>query len=146
MHTLAMAGEDSQMVVFDKAGNPSLTKFYRQIAEAAQDYRVKGLGLDVAVDLYGGNEIARRQVRAFMRAIGKLGRMIDGPVIVTSHVSQAGIQSDGGHSASTDWSNASRSRAYLSAPKAEGSEPVDPDARVFSRKKANHARSARRSS
>jgi RecA-family ATPase len=140
MHTLAMAGEDSEMVVFDRNGNPTPTKFYRQIAEAAQDYHVKGIGLDVAVDLYGGNEIARRQVRAFMRAIGKLGRMIDGPVIVTSHVSQAGIQSDGGHSASTDWSNASRSRAYLSAPKDGADGPVDPDARIFSRKKANHAR------
>jgi RecA-family ATPase len=128
------------MVVFDKAGNPSLTRFYRQVVEAAKDYRVRGLALDVAVDMYGGNEIMRRQVRSFMRAIGNLGRVIDGPVIVTGHVSQAGIQSEGGHSGSTDWSNAARSRAYLSAPKPEGSEPVDPDARIFSRKKANHAR------
>ena len=82
----------------------------------------------------------RRQVRSFMRAIANLGRMIDGPVIVTGHVSQSGIQSDGGHSGSTDWSNAARSRAYLSAPKPEGDGPVDPDARIFSRKKANHAR------
>lgn len=140
MHTLAMAGEDSEMVVFDRAGNPTLTKFYRQIEESAMDHHVRGIGLDVAVDLYGGNEIARRQVRAFMRAVGKLGRLIDGPIITTAHVSQAGIQSDGGHSASTDWSNASRSRAYLSAPKEGADGPVDPDSRIFSRKKANHAR------
>jgi hypothetical protein len=140
MHMFAMAGEDAEMVVFDKAGNPSLTKFYRQIEEAALDYHVGGVGFDVAVDLYGGNEIMRRQVRAFMRAIATLARKINGPAIVTSHVSQAGIQSDGGHSASTDWSNAARSRVYLSAPKDDGDGPVDPDARVFSRKKSNHAR------
>ena len=40
MHMLAMAGEDAEMVVFDKAGNPSLTKFYRQVVEAALDYHV----------------------------------------------------------------------------------------------------------
>jgi hypothetical protein len=140
MHMFPMAGEDAEMVVFDKAGNPSLTKFYRQIEEAALDHHVGGVGFDVAVDLYGGNEIMRRQVRAFMRAIATLARKINGPAVVTAHVSQAGIQSDGGHSGSTDWSNAARSRVYLSAPKAEDSEPVDPDARVFSRKKSNHAR------
>jgi RecA-family ATPase len=137
MHMLAMAGEDAEMVVFDKAGNPSLTKFYRQIEEAALDYHVGGVGFDVAVDLYGGNEIMRRQVRAFMRAIGRLARKINGPAIVTAHVSQAGIQSEGGHSGSTDWSNAARSRVYLSRPK---DNEDDPDARILSRKKANHAR------
>jgi AAA domain len=140
MHMLAMAGADAEMVVFDRAGNPSLTKFYRQVEEAAMDYRVGGVGFDVAVDLYGGNEIMRRQVRAFMRAIAGLARKINGPAIVTAHVSQAGIQSEGGHSGSTDWSNAARSRVYLSAPKADGDGPVDPDARIFSRKKSNHAR------
>jgi len=139
-HMLAMAGEDSEMVVFDRAGDPTLTKFYRQICEAAMDYRVGALALDVAVDLYGGNEIMRRQVRAFMRAVVKLARMINGPVVMTGHVSQAGIQSDGGHSGSTDWSNAVRSRAYLSAQKDEGNGPVDPDARILTRKKANNAR------
>jgi AAA domain len=139
-HMLAMAGEDSEMVVFDRAGDPTLTKFYRQICEAAMDYHVGALALDVAVDLYGGNEIMRRQVRAFMRAVVKLARMINGPVVMTGHVSQAGIQSDGGHSGSTDWSNAVRSRAYLSAQKDEGNGPVDPDARILTRKKANNAR------
>lgn len=140
MHTLAMAGEDSELVAFDHKGNPSFTRFYRQIEEAAMDYRVGGLGFDVAVDLYGGDEIKRRQVRAFMRAIGRLAKKINGPAIVTSHVSQAGIQSDGGHSGSTDWSNAARSRLYLSAPREGADGPVDPDARIFSRKKSNHAR------
>ena len=139
-HMLAMAGEDSEMVVFDRAGDPTLTKFYRQICEAAMDYHVGALALDVAVDLYGGNEIMRRQVRAFLRAVVKLARMINGPAVMTTHVSQAGIQSDGGHSGSTDWSNAVRSRAYLSAQKDEGNGPVDPDARILTRKKANNAR------
>jgi RecA-family ATPase len=140
LHMLARGGEDSELVVFGNGGNPTLTPFYRQVCEAASDYKAKLVTLDVAVDLYGGDEIRRRQVRAFMRALGGLARMIDGAVVTTTHVSQSGIQSDGGHSGSTDWSNAARSRAYLSAPKNDGDGSSDPDARILTRKKANHAR------
>ena len=96
-HMLAMAGEDSEMIVFDRAGGPNPNEVLSADLRAAMDYHVGALALDVAVDLYGGNEIARRQVRAFMRAVVKLARMINGPVVMTGHVSQAGIQSDGGH-------------------------------------------------
>ena len=137
---LRRRGKTANSVVFDRAGNPTLTTFYRQVCEAALDHRVKLVTLDVVVDLYGGNQIARRQVRAFMRPLVSLARMIDGSVVATAHVSQAGIQSDGGHSSSTDWSNAARSRAYLSAPKDEGNGAVDTDARILSRKKSNFAR------
>ena len=58
---------------------------------------------------------------------------------MTSHVSQAGIRSDGGHSGSTDWSNAARSRLYLNRPKAENGDEADTNARILTRKKANFA-------
>jgi RecA-family ATPase len=97
--------------------------------------------LDVSVDLYGGDEISRRQVRAFIRPLNKLARETDGAVLLTGQLSQAGIKSEGGHSASTDWSNASRSRLYLGRPKVEGKdgEPVDTNERILTRKKANFA-------
>jgi hypothetical protein len=60
-------------------------------------------------------------------------------VLLTSHVSQAGIRSDGGHSGSTDWSNAVRTRLYLNRPKSDNGDMVDPNARILTRKKANHA-------
>jgi RecA-family ATPase len=140
MHMIPMAGEDSELVVFDRAGNPTLTRFYRQVCEAALDYRVGLVTLDVAVDLFGGSEIMRRRVRAFIRPLHALARQIDGAVVLTSHVSGAGLQSDGGHSGSTDWSNAVRSRLYLSVPKDDENDgTIDPNARVLTRKKANHA-------
>jgi hypothetical protein len=140
MHMFPMADRDAEIVVFDRNGTPTLTPFYRQICEAAQDYRAKLVMLDVAVDLYGGDEIKRRQVRAFMRPLHGLARKIDGSVVLTSHVSVAGIQSDGAHSGSTDWSNAVRSRLYLSRPKDEqGGAAADPNERILTRKKANHA-------
>ena len=143
--TTAMAlfprrGEDNELVVFDRTGKPELTPFYRQVREAALDYHAGLIALDVAVDLYGGDEIKRRQVRAFIRSLNNLADATGGSVVLTGHVSSAGLQSDGGHSGSTDWSNAVRSRLYLSRPKESDGEPgVDQGARILSRKKAQFA-------
>ena len=140
MHLFPRVEEDeNELVVFDRARRPVLTKFYRQLREAALDFRARLVVLDVAVDLFGGNEIVRQEVRAFFRPLNSLAREIDGGVVMTSHVSQAGIRSDGGHSASTDWSNAGRSRLYLNRPKAENGDAADANARLFTRKKANLA-------
>jgi RecA-family ATPase len=140
MHLFPRTDQENELVVFPRAGKPELTPFYRQLVEAALDYRAGLVTLDVAVDLFGGDEIKRREVRAFMASLNTLARKIDGSVVLSSHVSQAAIRSDGGHSASTDWSNVARSRAYLSRPKdEEGSQP-DPDARILTRKKAQYAR------
>jgi hypothetical protein len=140
MHLFPRLGQENELVVFDKrSGKATLTNFYWQVWEAALDLHVGLVVLDVAVDLFGGDEINRRQVRAFMRPLLNLAEKIDGPVVLTSHVSQAGIRSEGGHSASTDWSNASRSRLYLNRPKPENGEPTDTDERLLTRKKANFA-------
>jgi RecA-family ATPase len=139
MHLFPRADEDNELVVFDRAGNPSLTMFYRQVRESALDLHARLAVLDVSVDLYGGDEINRRQVRAFIRQLIRLAREIDGAVALTGHLSQAGIKADGGHSGSTDWSNAVRSRLYLGRPKPENGEPVDANERLFTRKKANFA-------
>jgi RecA-family ATPase len=139
MHLFPRAGEESELVVFDRARRPVRTKFYRQVCEAALDHRAQLVVLDVAVDLFGGNEIVRQEVRALFRPLDSLAREIDGAVVMTSHVSQAGIRSEGGHSGSTDWSNAVRSRAYLNRPKAEDGGEDDTNARLLTRKKANFA-------
>ena len=70
-----------------------------------------------------------------------LARTIDGAVLVTAHLSQAGIRSEGGHSGSTDWSNGARGRLYLGRLAKENgdNEPPDPHARLLTRKKANYA-------
>jgi AAA domain/Bifunctional DNA primase/polymerase, N-terminal len=139
MHLFPRVGEDNELVVFDRNRRPSVTKFYRQVCEAAYDYHARLVVLDVAVDLFGGNEISRVEVRAFFRPLFLLARNINGAVVMTSHVSQAGIRSDGGHSGSTDWSNAARTRLYLSRPKDDDNGEADANARILTRKKANLA-------
>src|SRR4029077_6027863 len=103
------------------------------------DLKARLLVLDVAVDLFGGNEIVRPEVRALFRPLGRLARQMNGAVVMATHVSQSGIRTEGGHSGSTDWSNASRSRLYLNRPKDDSGALLDPDARVLTRKKANYA-------
>jgi RecA-family ATPase len=139
MHLFPRVDEDNELVVFDSRGKPSLTPFYQQVRESALDLHARLIVLDVAVDLFGGDEINRRNVRGFMRPLGALAREINGATVMTGHMSQAGIKSDGGHSGSTDWSNGPRGRLYLGRPKAENGEDTDPNARIFSRKKANFA-------
>jgi hypothetical protein len=139
LHLFPRADEDNELVVFTRAGTPEVTRFYYQARETVLDLHARLLVLDVAVDLFGGDEINRRNVRAFIRPLNKLAREMDGAVALTGHLSQAGIRSDGGHSGSTDWSNAVRSRAYLGRPKSEDSDEGDINARLLSRKKANYA-------
>ncbi len=140
MHLFSRADEESELVVFDKARRPAPTKFYQQVCETTLDLHARLVVLDVAVDLFGGNEIMRQEVRAFMRLLNRMARQADGAVVLTAHVSMAGIKSEGGHSGSTDWSNAARSRLYLSRPKSEGDDELaDTNARLLTRKKANFA-------
>lgn len=135
-----VAADDNELVRFDRNGNPVVTPFYRQACEAAQDLNAGLVAFDVAVDLYGGDEIKRRQVRGFFRPLGALARLINGSVALSSHVSMSAIRSDGGHSASTDWSNAARSRLCLSRAKEEADgQNADPDVRLLTRKKAQYA-------
>jgi RecA-family ATPase len=139
-HWFPRQREENEIVVFDRRGKAILTKFYTQVREATLDNFAKLLVLDVAVDLFGGDEIIRRQVRAFSRPLNALAREMQGTVVFTSHPSQAGIRSGGGHSGNTDWSNGVRSRLYLGEPDRKEGDPIDFDARILSRKKANFAR------
>jgi hypothetical protein len=139
MYIFPRAGKENELVVFDRNRRPYITPIYRRVVEAVLDTSARLVVLDVAVDLYGGSEIVRPEVRALFRPLTALARRIDGAVVMTTHVSQSGIRTDGGHSGSTDWSNAARSRLYLNRPKADDGEDSDPNGRVLTRKKSNHA-------
>jgi RecA-family ATPase len=141
MHLFPRRDFDNELIRFTRTGAPEPTPFFYQVREVALDGRAKLVVLDVNVDLFGGAENERRQVRAFARQLNELAGVIDGSVFLTGHLSMAGIKSEGGHSGSTDWNNAFRSRAYLGRPKgnAEGEDEPQANARLITRKKANFA-------
>jgi putative DNA primase/helicase len=81
----------------------------------------EGIGLvvvDNASDAFGGDEIQRRQVRAFMRALATVARLTDCAVILLAHVDKntsRNKKAEGGegYSGSTAWHNSARSRLFM---------------------------------
>jgi RecA-family ATPase len=72
--------------------------------------------IEAAADVFGGNEIVRREVRQFMNLLRQLARKADAAVLLLQHPSQAGLKDDSGKSGSGHWNNAARPRLYFSAP------------------------------
>ncbi len=98
------------------AGDRTPTYFeLRQLVQA------EGIGLvivDNASDAFGGDEIQRRQVRAFMLALAVVARATDCAVLLLAHVDKTtsrNKKAEGGegYSGSTAWHNSARSRLFL---------------------------------
>ncbi len=147
VHWLPRLGEDNILMTFARTGVGQLTPFHTQVLEAALDLKASLVVVDTAADTYGGSENDRGQVRQFVqRALGSIALRIKGSVLCCAHPSRAGLRknTDGeadGDGGSTGWSNTFRSRLFLTEPAADkqGGEPLDPNARILQRRKANYA-------
>ena len=136
-------GFDNLLMTFDgrDGARGRLTAFFSNLLHEVKTFGARFVVLDTASDLFGGNENIRMQVRQFVaNACGRLAREIDGTVLLCAHPSLSGMTSGTGAGGSTAWNNTVRSRLYLTRPKADGDDEIDPDLRVLTRKKANYAR------
>lgn len=89
---------------------------WQQLRDDAVSFGAEVIIVDTIADTFGGSEIDRGQVNAFIKScLGRLGQETGASIIVLGHPSVAG--KDRGTSGSTAWSNASRSRMYLRYPK-----------------------------
>lgn len=147
MRLWSSVGFDNLLMTFtgQESAAGHFTPFFAELLETVQAFGAQLVVIDTAADVYGGNEINRAQVRQFVgRALGQIGRAINGAVLLCAHPSLSGMSSGSGTSGSTAWNNTVRSRLYLSEPdKADPSddtEQTDPDLRLITRKKANYAR------
>lgn len=90
-------------------------------AELRKLVQATGAGLvliDNASDAYGADEIKRREVRAFIRALGSIAKHGNCSVVLLAHVDKTtsrNKKADGGegYSGSTAWHNSVRSRLFL---------------------------------
>lgn len=99
------------------AGEP--TPAYAELAHLVQSSGAGLVIVDNASDAFGGDEIQRRQVRAFMRALMCMAKDNNAAVILLAHVdkntSRARKAEGGeGYSGSTAWHNSARSRLFMS--------------------------------
>jgi hypothetical protein len=103
----------------ESRGAGLLTDTYKEMSAIVQ---TEGIGLvivDNASDAYGGDEIQRRQVRAFIRALAMVVKPTNAGCLLLAHVdkntSKARTAEGGeGYSGSTAWHNSARSRLFLS--------------------------------
>ena len=124
-----------ELIELDAAGQVQPTIYYRRLESAVRDFGARLVVLDAATNLYGGDEIKRRQVNGFLTMLRRLALDIDGAVLLLAHPSAAGISTGTGLSGSTHWNNAVRSRLYFVR---STGDDADPDERWLSRPKANY--------
>lgn len=113
----------------------SVTGTFGELETLAQ-----GAGLivaDNASDAFGGDEIQRRQVRAFIRSLARIARANDAVVLLLAHVDKGtsrggkGAGNTEGYSGSTAWNNSVRSRLFM--------RRDESGALILEHQKSNHA-------
>jgi len=136
MHWRSVLGDEAEMVEVDETGTIQPTPYFRELERIVLNYKARLLVLDAVTNLFGGDEIRRRQVNAFILLLRQLAIKMDGAVLLLGHPSASGIASGSGLSGSTHWHNAVRSRFYFAR---VIDEDADPDERTLSKMKANYA-------
>ena len=140
MRWTAPVGDDNTLIRFEGDGQPVFTDRFEDFKVQAKAFDPDLVVLDVAADLFGGNENVRQQVSTFLKfGLGSLARDLDAAVLLNAHPSRAGISSGDLDGGSTGWNGAVRSRWALMTPKGDEGEPVDETVRVLTKKKANYS-------
>jgi RecA-family ATPase len=145
LHIAPLAGLDAMLSVADdrNGGSMTPTPLWHQLVGKADAIRPKLVVIDTSADVFGGDEIKRRQVRQFVGILRGLAFDFDCAVVLLSHPSVAGINDGTGRSGSTGWNNAFRGRMYQERVTVRDgtfvSEP-DPDLRVLRNNKLNYGR------
>jgi putative DNA primase/helicase len=110
--------ENPELFAADQRSAGDVTNTYAELARLVQSTGAGLVVVDNASDSFGGDEINRRQVRAFMRSLGLVARLTDCAVCLLAHVDKGtsrNRKAEGGegYSGSTAWHNSARSRLFM---------------------------------
>lgn len=114
MAVVSRAGHDNTLATPGDNGMLPTT-FYNQVKTTVANLGAELVILDPSVDLYGGDENDRHQVRSFVQLLARMAQETGAAVLLTAHPSKSAKASGEGFSGSTDWNNSVRSRLYLTA-------------------------------
>ena len=107
-----------ELFASDGRGPGDVTPAYGELLALVKQTGAGLVIVDNASDAYGGDEIQRRQVRAFMRALAVIAREGDAAVMLLAHVDKGTSRRERsdteGYSGSTAWHNSARSRLFMS--------------------------------
>lgn len=137
-HTICLAEMEDPSLYgpYGEGGMCVATEMLQAIEDEIARLRPVAVVLDPLADLFGGNEIDRKEVRAFISMLRKMAREYDCAIIIIGHPSVDGMKTKRGYSGSTAWNNSVRSR--INFEQSEDSET--PDRRTMTLAKANRAK------
>jgi RecA-family ATPase len=138
---VSRAGEDALLARFTKNGVMEPTPLWKEIVERIGDIKYAYVGIDPSADVFGGNEINRAEVRAFVNLLRKPAIQFQCAILLMGHASVDGMKTGRGYSGSTAWNNSVRARWYFQRPASEdGEEEEETDLRELSLKKSNRGK------
>jgi RecA-family ATPase len=127
------AGLENILMSFPR-GQPTLTPLFDELIRQVKAFAPILVIIDTAADVFGGNEISRPEVRAFIAdCCGRIARESGAAVLLLLHPSKAGMESGRGDGGSTAWHNSMRGRWYL-----KPAEDGDVERRVLDLMKAQY--------
>jgi RecA-family ATPase len=106
-----------------RSGRIEPTPMFDSLTEMVGDIKPILTVIASSANVFAGNEIDRSQVQQFVSMLTRLAILASGSVVLISHPSLAGINTDTGLSGSTQWHNAVRARFYIKGVKSEEGEP-----------------------
>ena len=138
LHMMSFAGQDAVLAVPNRTGKIEPTALFKRFLQAAGDLKPKVFGIASSANVYAGSEIDRAQVQQFLSLMTKLAITANGAVVLITHPSLTGINTDTGLSGSTAWHNSVRARCYMKSIAPEEGQQPDTDLREISFKKNNY--------
>ena len=139
LHFLPLAGKDALLAIPDRAGIIRPTPLFAAVRKIASDLHPVNIIIDTAADTFGGRENDRAQVRQFIGLLRGLAIDASAAVMLVSHPSLTGLNTDTGLSGSTAWDASVRARMYFKPIDADDDTPAsDADLRELIIKKNNY--------
>jgi RecA-family ATPase len=135
---MSFGGQDAVLATATRSGKIEPTPLYNKLLEAAGDIKPKMIGIASSANVYAGSEIDRSQVQQFGGLLTRLAIRAGGSVVLISHPSLTGINTDTGLSGTTQWHNAVRARFFIKGVKVQEGEQPDNDLRELVFKKNQH--------
>ena len=90
---------------------------FENLQRAVESFDPQLVVIDGASDTFDGNEIARREVRAFIKLLRKVHSKRNVAVLLLSHIDRSSargnVTADDGYSGSSQWNNSARRRIFL---------------------------------
>ena len=116
LYVRSLAGMDATMAVTtSKSGKIEPTALYRQLVQNAREIKPVMIGIASSANVFAGNENDRSQVQQFITMLTHAAMTAHCSVVLISHPSLTGLQSDSGLSGSTAWYNSVRAQMPLKA-------------------------------